>query len=80
MQPIKKLRGEHPLNIYISYEMKRRLTELSHKHDCTMADMVRSILKVGIPVMEGLSRTKEIIIREYMELFRDLHRILPPGK
>ena len=75
MQPIKKLRGEHNLNVYISYELKSRLAALAEKYDRTTADMVRAILKVGIPMMEGISEAEQIMIKEYMEIFRKLRRV-----
>lgn len=75
MKPIKKLRGEHSLNVYISYELKTRLMELADKYDRTTADMIRAILKIGIPVMEGISQAEEIMAREYIELFRKIRQV-----
>lgn len=40
MELLKKLRGEHCLNIFVSYELKRRLGELADRYDRTTADMV----------------------------------------
>lgn len=75
MEPIKKLRGEHCLNIFVSYELKSRLTELAKKYDRTVADMVRAVLKVGIPVMEGIDKAEEIMVKEYIELFRRMRQV-----
>jgi predicted DNA-binding protein len=72
MDAIKKLRGEHCLNIFVSHELKSRLTELAQKYDRTTADIVRAVLKIGIPMMEGINRAEEIMIKEYIELFRKL--------
>jgi predicted DNA-binding protein len=75
MEPIKKLRGEHNLNVFISYELKDRLAQLARKYDRTTADIVRAILKIGIPMMEGISQAEEIMVTEYIELFRKIRQV-----
>ena len=66
----KKSRGEHCINVFVSVELKTRLQDLARRHDRTMADMVRALLHVGIPVMEGITEAEELMIKEYVELFR----------
>jgi len=75
MEPIKKLRGDHCLNIFVSHELKSRLNDLATRYDRTTADMVRAVLKIGIPMMEGLSQAEEIMIKEYVQLFRKLRQV-----
>ncbi len=75
MEPITKLRGEHCLNIFVSYELKSRLAELAKKYDRTTADIVRAVLKIGIPMMDGISQAEEIMMKEYIELFRKLRQV-----
>ena len=58
-----KLRGEHCLNIFVSFELKERLKQLAKKYDRTTSDMVRAVLKIGIPMMEGLSEAEEIMVK-----------------
>lgn len=70
-----KLRGEHCLNVFVSYELKQRVKDLAKKYDRTTADMVRAVLKIGIPMMEGLSESEEIMVREYIHLFRRLRQV-----
>ncbi len=70
-----KLRGEHCLNIFVSYELKNRLKELARKYDRTTADIVRAVLRIGIPMMEGLSQAEEVMVKEYVELFRKLRQV-----
>ena len=70
-----KIRGEHCLNIFVSYELKSKLKELAKKYDRTTADIVRAVLKIGIPMMEGLSQAEEIMVKEYVELFRKLRQV-----
>ena len=69
------LRGEHCLNIFVSYELKASLKELAQRYDRTLADMVRAVLKIGIPVMEGISEAEEKMIKEYVKLFRKFRQI-----
>ncbi len=71
----RKLRGEHCLNIFISYELKDQLKELAKRYDRTMADMVRALLRIGIPMMEGMSQAEEIMVKEYVQLFRKLRQV-----
>ncbi len=70
-----KVRGEHGLTVYISYELKDQLKKLAKKYDRTMSDIVRGVLKIGIPMMEGLSRAEEIMVKEYIQLFRNLRQV-----
>ena len=71
----KKLQGEHCLNVFVAYELKRRLKKMAEKYDRTLADMVRAILRIGIPMMEGISKAEEEMVREYIQLFRKFRRI-----
>lgn len=73
--PLRKVRGEHCLNVYVSYEIKQQLKELAGRYDRTISDMVRAVLKVGIPMMQGLSEAEEVMVREYVELFRRLRQV-----
>lgn len=72
---LKKLRGDHCLNIFVSYELKKRIVELAERYDRTMADMVRALIKVGLPVMEGISKAEEEMLNEYVLLFRKLRKM-----
>ena len=65
----------HCLSIFVSYELKQQLKQLADKYDRTMADMVRAVLRIGIPMMEGISQSEEIMVREYVELFRKLRQV-----
>jgi len=68
-------RGDHCLNVFISHELKSRLKELADRYDRTTADIVRAVLRIGIPMMEGLSQAEEIMVREYVQLFRKLRQV-----
>ena len=70
-----KLRRDHCLTISISHELKMRLKTLADKYNRTTADMVRAVIKIGIPMMEGLSEAEEIMVKEYVQLFRKLRRV-----
>jgi predicted DNA-binding protein len=68
-------RGDHCLNVFVSHELKTRLKELADRYDRTTADIVRAVLRIGIPMMEGLSQAEEIMVREYVQLFRKLRQV-----
>jgi len=68
-------RGDHCLNVFVSHELKSRLKELADRYDRTTADIVRAVLRIGIPMMEGLSEAEEVMVREYIQLFRKLRQV-----
>jgi predicted DNA-binding protein len=72
---ITSARDKHCLSIFVSYELKSRLKSLAEKYDRTTADMVRAVLKIGIPMMEGLSEAEAIMVKEYIALFRKLRQV-----
>ncbi len=74
-QSTRKTRGEHCLNIFISYELKEQLKALADKYDRTISDIVRAVIRIGIPMMDGLSQAEEIMVREYISLFRKLRQV-----
>jgi predicted DNA-binding protein len=72
---ITKLRGEHCLNVFISYKLKERIRGLAEKYDRTLADMVRTLIKIGIPVMEGLTEAEEKILKNSITLARKMKKV-----
>jgi len=72
---IRKLRGDHCLNVFVSVELKDRLKQLAGRYDRTTSDMIRAVLQIGIPMMEGLSEAEETMVREYIQLFRKLRQV-----
>jgi predicted DNA-binding protein len=61
--------------VFVSHELKERLTILARKYDRTTAEMIRGILKIGLPMMEGINEAEELMVKEYMELFRKLRLV-----
>ncbi|UCB53179.1 MAG: hypothetical protein JSV10_03625 [Candidatus Zixiibacteriota bacterium] len=74
-EPIAKLRGEHCLNVFVSYQLKQRIMKLAEKYDRTMADMVRTLIKVGIPVMQGLTEAEERMLRDSIDWARKARKV-----
>lgn len=72
---VKKLRGEHCINIFVSYQLKDRIQKLAQRYDRTMADIVRTLIKVGIPVMEGVTEAQEMLLNDYVKVIRRLRKI-----
>lgn len=65
-----KLRGEHSLNVHVSYELKCRLAALSEKYGLALADVARQVLKAGLPVFEALSASQEELLSGMVQLLR----------
>lgn len=74
-EPVTKLRGEHCLNVFVSYQLKQRIMKLAEKYDRTMADMVRTLIKVGIPLMEGLTEAEERVLRDSIDWARKARKV-----
>ncbi|HVP07658.1 MAG TPA: hypothetical protein VMS71_07445 [Candidatus Acidoferrum sp.] len=70
-----KRRGGHTITIFVSHDFKMRLKTMADKYDRTVADMVRAVLRIGVPMMEGLSQSEEIMVKEYIDLFRKLRQV-----
>lgn len=70
-----KLKGAHYVSVFVSFELKDRLKDLAKKYDRTTADIVRAVLRIGIPMMEGVSAAEEIMVKEYIQLFRKLRQV-----
>lgn len=65
-----KVRGDHSLNVNISYELKGRLAALSEKYELVLADVVRQVLKAGLPVFESLTAAQEELVSGFVQLRR----------
>lgn len=65
-----KVRGEHCLNVYASYEFKCKLAALAEKHHLSLADILRLVIKAGIPVFESLAASQEELISGFVQLLR----------
>jgi predicted DNA-binding protein len=72
---ITKPRREHCLSIFISYELKEKIMKLAEKYDRTMADTVRALIRIGIPVMEGLTEAQEKILKDSITRVRKMRKV-----
>jgi len=70
---LQKMKGEHCLNLFISFELKAKLKEFAQHYERPTADIVRTLLRMGIPIMEGFAEAEKKMIREYPRLIRKLH-------
>lgn len=69
---------EHTLVVRITYELKNRLDQLALDLDRNNSDIVRMVLRLGIPLLESLSEAEREVVREYTDIFRRLRRIRSP--
>ena len=68
-------RGDCFVTLQISLQTKEELKRLAARYDRPVAEIVRAVLKVGIPMMDGMSKAEEVMVKEYMELFRRLRQV-----
>ncbi|MFZ1682632.1 MAG: hypothetical protein WAU88_00745 [Candidatus Zixiibacteriota bacterium] len=66
---------EHHLHVCVSHALREELRALARKYDRTTADMVRSLIKIGVPLMQGISEAEQVMLKEYHELFRTLRTV-----
>jgi hypothetical protein len=60
---------DRPLNIQVSWELKQALEELAQRHDRTLATVVRSLLRLGIPVLNGIWEAERKMLDDPTGLF-----------
>ena len=70
-----KLRGEHCINIFISFELKEKISQLAKRYDRTMADVVRALIKIGIPILESLTEAEERMLLDYIQVLRRWRKV-----
>lgn len=70
-----KLKGEHCINIFISYELKDKISQLAKRYDRTMADVVRTLIKIGIPILESLTEAEEKMLLDYIQVLRRWRKV-----
>lgn len=68
MNQVAKVRGDHSINITISHELKERIMRLATVYDQSLANTIRQVLRIGIPVAEGMAGAQEQLLREYVAL------------
>ena len=51
-----RLKGDHVINLRISWELKSRLLELAQKEHRSLSDICRILLLTGLPIIEGMDR------------------------
>lgn len=70
-----KLKGEHCINIFISYELKDKISRMAKRYDRTMADVVRNLIKIGIPILESLTEAEERMLLDYIQVLRRWRKV-----
>ena len=70
-----KLKGEHCINIFISFELKEKISQLAKRYDRTMADVVRTLIKIGIPILESLTEAEERMLLDYIQVLRRWRKV-----
>jgi len=70
-----KLKGEHCINIFISYELKEKISQLAKRYDRTMADVTRTLIKIGIPILESLTEAEERMLLDYIQVLRRWRKV-----
>jgi hypothetical protein len=59
MNATARRRGQHALKLFVSTELKARLGTLSESLDRPLADVCRTLLWIGLPILEGLDSAQQ---------------------
>ena len=65
-----QIKHDRSLNIQVSWELKQALEELAQRYDRTLATVVRSLLRIGIPVLYGIWEAEATMLDDPSGLFR----------
>lgn len=65
-----KVRNDHPLNMFISSELKKSLEDLAERHDRTVAAIVRLLLTIAIPIADAIWGAETAVLRESAKWLR----------
>lgn len=53
-----RLRGQHAVKLFVSTDMKARLSALSESLDRPMADVCRTLMWMALPILEGIDQAQ----------------------
>lgn len=53
-----RLKGDHVINLRISWELKSRLLTIAERDHRSLSDICRILLLTGLPILEGLDRAR----------------------
>ena len=53
------LHRQHALKLYVSTDMKARLAGLAQSLDRPLADVCRTLMWIGLPILEGLDSAQQ---------------------
>jgi hypothetical protein len=53
------LKGDHVINLRISWELKSRLLTIAERDHRSLSDICRILLLTGLPILEGLDRARD---------------------
>lgn len=70
-----KLKGEHCINIFISYELKDKISQMAKRYERTVADVTRTLIKIGIPMLESLTEAEERMLLDYIQVLRRWRKV-----
>jgi hypothetical protein len=62
------------LNLFVSLEQKQALEELAMRHERSLADVVRSILRLGTPILQRIWETEISVAADKTSALRKLKR------
>jgi hypothetical protein len=63
-------RNHRPLNIQVPEELKQSLMEMSRRYDRTLATVVRTILRIGLPLLQGVWDAEMRMLEDPEQLLR----------
>ncbi len=66
-----QLKGDHVINLRISWDLKSRLLEIAGKEHRSLSDICRILLLTGLPILEGMDHARTRAIDYWRQDKRD---------
>ncbi len=61
------LKGDHVINVRISYELKSRIQAVAENEHRSIAEVCRVLLLTALPIFEGLDKARAGALRLWQE-------------
>jgi len=75
MISLKNARGKHNINLFVSGELKSRITRLAQQHHRTVSDTTRQVILIGLRLFEGFTEAEAAAFEEMVRLTRSGRRL-----
>lgn len=66
-EPESKNCKDNLIHIFVTEQLKERIKKLAGKYEQSMSDMVRTLMIVGVPMMEEMNNAKDRLLKDVIK-------------